>query len=124
MSNYKFSTWLEFDRINKQVDMWCPFQIHEHNGLSVPNIRTTPMCDNGVSYDGQHIELESHDWEPVRIGAHGDICEPAEFVSERTLQGLEPGLYQCIIVEDGNIDLENDDLVDPTTGWALMKHVA
>lgn len=130
MTNYSFANYSDYLEIRNRVDMWCPFRIEEGNILTVPNIRDTPLIHSAAT-DNIHFITEvdaAGEWESVGITSRRNhINEPNEDVDMATLQGLEPGLYQCVIVDEmycSECDEDTEECDhDLCIGWALMKLV-
>lgn len=133
-------------------DLWSPFALNKY---SEDNVFITPLDSldmpySGMCYtdNGSHVtEYDSSEWHAVSglTSRSSDIQEPNETIEGHTLLGLEPGIYQCVIVDmlscqvahcplcndpidycQGHTvdttDLEDGDCnCDLTVGWALLK---
>ena len=113
-------------------DLWSPFALNKY---SEENVFITPldgldMPYSGMCYtesgNGYITEYDSTDWQAVSglTPRSSDIQEPCETIEGSTLLGLEPGIYQCVIVDVLTCpDCEDPDdcMCDLVAGWALLK---
>lgn len=134
-------------------DLWSPFALNKYGP---DNVFITPLDGLDMPYSGMCYtdgsgyitEYDSSDWAAVNglTSRSSDIQHPSETIEGSTLLGLEPGIYQCVIVDRlncdethcplcsepidyclGHGDVDTTDMEDGecdcdlVAGWALLK---
>lgn len=130
MSNYTHNV-TAHTTARELPDMWSPFALNKYGP---DNVFITPLTGLDTPYigmcyteNGTHVtEIDQLGWSAVSglTSRSSDIQAPNETIEGSTLLGLEPGIYQCVIVDTLNCHTCNENVeceCDLTAGWALMK---
>lgn len=154
MSNYTYNV-TAHTTARELPDLWSPFALNKYG---TDNVFITPLDVRhgdspyiGMCYteNGTHVtEIDQLGWSAVSglTSRSSDIQHPSETIEGSTLLGLEPGIYQCVIVDmlycegthcpvcndfidycQGHGDIDTTGMEDGecncdlTVGWALMK---
>lgn len=130
MSNYTKNV-TAYTTSRELPDLWSPFALNKfgYDNVFITPLDSLDMPYSGMCYteNGSHVtEYDNSDWTAVSgLNARSsDIQAPNETMEGHTLLGLEPGIYQCVIVEmlhcNDCEDLEDCDC-DTAAGWTLLK---
>lgn len=111
----------------RKIDTWAPFKIH-HIGDDVflqDDLAGNQYCGMAYMDDSKQLTEVEMGWSGVSITNRSSLVnESCEYLSDTTMIGLEPGVYQCILVDVMNCDDcidDYDDMCDHLAGWALVK---